>query len=498
MMTFDQLTEFCDPISVTGTKPGTIGKLCSDSRKVEPGDIFIAVKGLTVDGHDFIQKAIENGAGVIIAERPVELKNDISAIIVKSTRELLCPLAQFMQGNPGNELKIIGVTGTNGKTTVATLIWQALTKLGRKASLLGTVEKRINDTVYESRLTTADPIELATDMRKMVDAGSDYLVMEVSSHALHQERVRGIRFEVAIFTNLSHDHLDYHGSVDEYAHAKKKLFDSLGEFRWAVTNLDDKYGEWMVQDTKARVLPIAFEKDALINGSILKSSASQNIINLEGTQFRTPLIGKFNAYNVAQAMVACTALGYDGALIAKKLQDCKGAPGRMERVLNDNPSMHPYQPVVIVDYAHTPDALENVCSTLTELKLPGQMLTVVFGCGGDRDKTKRPVMARMAENYADSVIVTSDNPRTEDPQAIIEDIMGGFSKDFAPKQIIDRKIAIETAIREADEDTIILIAGKGHETYQEINGERSHFDDREIARAALMSRNGKPQSSEVH
>ena len=498
MITFDQIKEFCDPVSVTGTKPGTIGKLCSDSRKVEPGDIFIAVKGFTVDGYDFVQKAIENGAGIIIADRPVELNNDISAIVVKNTREILCPLAQFMQGDPAESLKIIGITGTNGKTTVATLTWQVLTALGRKASLLGTVEKRINEEVFESRLTTADPIELAADMRKMVDAGSDYLVMEVSSHALHQDRVKGIPFEVAVFTNLSHDHLDYHGSFDEYALAKKKLFDSLDKYHWAIINQDDEYGNWMAQDTHARVLSVSFENDALISAEILKSSASHTIINVEGTQLRTPMIGRFNAYNVAQAMVTCTALGYDGIKVAKKLQNCKGAPGRMERILSENPAMHPYQPVVIVDYAHTPDALENVCSTLTELKFPGQKLTVLFGCGGDRDKTKRPVMARMAENYADSVVVTSDNPRTEDPQAIINDIIGGFSKDFLPQKIADRKTAIVKTIKESDEDTIILIAGKGHETYQEINGVRTHFDDREIAREALSNINGKPKKSEVH
>jgi len=497
MITFQNLIDFCKPVSVTGTEPGLIGRLCSDSRKVRPGDIFIAVKGFTVDGYDFVEQAISKGASIIIADKPVELKDGITVLVVDDTRRLLGPLAQFMNGDPAKKLKIIGVTGTNGKTTVATLIWQVLNALNQKVSLLGTVEKRINNTKLDSRLTTSDPIELADDMRSMTDAGSQYLVMEVSSHALHQQRVNGIPFEVAVFTNLSHDHLDYHSSIEEYASTKKLLFDSLGKYNWAVTNIDDEWGEWMIKDTRARTLKFSLKSETQISGKIIMTGANGTLLEIEGTKVETPLIGKFNAYNVAEALLACISLGFDGAVIRNKLKDCTGAPGRMEKVQHPNTQKAADQPVVIVDYAHTPDALENVCSTLNELKVSGQKLTVIFGCGGDRDKSKRPEMAKIAEYYADHVMVTSDNPRTENPENIISDILDGFIGSRKVQQIADRKKAIRKVISEADSNSIILIAGKGHETYQEINGKRHPFDDRKIALEAIRQRNGNAENSEV-
>ena len=486
-MTFSELTLFCNPISVTGPKPGEIGSLCQDSRKVTPGDMFIAIRGHKSDGHNYIQKAVNKGATVIISEEKTADLSNVSQIIVKDTRTLLGPLAQKMEGNPAKSLTIVGVTGTNGKTTVATLIWQVLINLGQPASLLGTVEKRFNQIQSsDSSLTTADPIEIASDMKKMVQMGSKFLAMEVSSHALEQQRTAGIPFYVGLFTNLSHDHLDYHKTEESYAAAKKKLFDGLDSNSWAITNVDDAYGEWMVKDTPAKVIGISFKKHTTVQANIVGADATGTQIDIEDLQLETPLIGQFNAYNAVQAVLALTALGFDGSHVADSCSSCKGAPGRMERV-NEDPSPID-EPIVVVDYAHTPDALENVSQTLASLKKDGQKLTIVFGCGGDRDKTKRPKMAVIAETYGDRVMVTSDNPRTEDPELIIKDILSGFADPAAVQHDSSRRNAIEKSILEASAGDIVLIAGKGHETYQEINGERSHFDDREEARAALKKR----------
>lgn len=491
-MNFQELIAFCKPISVSGPEPETTGKLRQDSREVEPGDIFIAVKGIKSDGHNFIDEAIERGAAVIISQKELGVNENIAVIEVKKTRKLLGKLAQRMEGNPADKLTIIGVTGTNGKTTVATLVWQILTRLNYKASLLGTIEKRILQEKSPSRLTTADPIELAAAMKEMVDAGSKYLVMEVSSHALDQRRTRGISFKVAVFTNLSHDHLDYHETMNEYASAKKKLFNSLDSKSWAITNADDERGEWITNSTPAKVLSFSFEDKGLLQAKLLRSDATGMTISLDGTEIETPLVGRFNAYNVVEALLTCTALGIDGKNAARVLKDCHGAPGRMERVNED--LVIENEPIVFVDYAHTPNALENVLSTLRELKSRHQKLVCVFGCGGDRDKTKRPKMAKIAESYANQVIVTSDNPRSEDPDLIIDDIVEGFKHPDEIIRITNRKDAIKEAVLSSKPGSIVLIAGKGHETYQEINGERIHFDDREIVRETLQERDGREKT----
>ncbi len=494
-MNFQKLIAFCEPMSVSGAEPETVGKLCQDSRQIQPGDIFIAVKGTKSDGHNFIGEAVDRGAGIIISEKELDLDKDVAVLKVRNTRKLLGPLAQQMVGYPAKEMTVIGITGTNGKTTVATLIWQILSRLDYKASLLGTIEKKVLRKTYKSRLTTADPIELANDMKAMVDAGSVYLVMEVSSHALHQRRVRGIPFHIAVFTNLSHDHLDYHLTMNEYASAKKKLFNHLDNKSWAITNLDDERGEWMTNSTPAKILSFSFEEKGLIKASVLKSDASGMRISVDETEFKTPLVGRFNAYNVVEALLTCTALGLDGKKVAEVLKECPGAPGRMERV-NEDARVRD-EPVVFVDYAHTPNALENVLSTLRELKTGSLELVVVFGCGGDRDTSKRPKMAGIAESLADRVIVTSDNPRTEDPDAIIDETMKGFKAPDKVTRITSRKDAIIEAVTTTEPGSIILVAGKGHETYQEINGERIHFDDREIVRNALQKKNGRPEKEEV-
>lgn len=490
-MNFQELISYCKPISVSGSEPETIGKLRQDSREIEPGDIFIAVKGTKSDGHNFIDEAIEHGAAVIISQKELDLDENVAVIQVKKTRKLLGKLAQRMEANPADKLTIIGVTGTNGKTTVATLVWQILSKLNYRASLLGTIEKRVLQEKSPSRLTTADPIELAEAMREMVEAGSEYLVMEVSSHALDQRRTKGISFKVAVFTNLSHDHLDYHETMNEYASAKKKLFNSLDSKSWAITNADDDRGEWIVNSTPAKVLSFSFGDKGLLQAKILRSDATGMTISLDETEIETPLVGRFNAYNVVEALLTCTALGIDGRNAAGILKHCHGAPGRMERVNEDLAIEN--EPIVFVDYAHTPNALENVLSTLRELKTRHQKLVCVFGCGGDRDKSKRPKMANIAESFANQVIVTSDNPRSEDPDTIIDDIMEGFKHPDKITRIIQRKNAIKEAVLSSKAGSIVLVAGKGHETYQEINSERIHFDDREIVREALQQRDGRAE-----
>ena len=494
-MTIDQLIEFCNPVSLEGSNPETIGKLCQDSRVVEKHDIFIAVSGLKSDGHNHIHEAVANGASVVITEKDVELPGYILNITVNDTRRLLGPLAQWMVGDPAKKLVITGITGTNGKTTVATLVWQILTKMGYQASMLGTVEKRVNQKQFHSRLTTADPIELANDMRQIVDAGSTHLVMEVSSHALTQKRVSGISFAVAAFTNLSHDHLDYHKSMDEYASAKKMLFNALDNKSWVITNADDPKGLWMTNSTPAKVLSFSLNGKGLINASVLSSDPDGMVIKVDETPFHTPMAGDFNAYNVVQALLICTALGLDGSKVSQVLSECHGAPGRLEKV--SFPGSESDAPTIFVDYAHTPDALKNVATTLKKLKSKRDKLVIIFGCGGDRDRKKRPEMARIAEKYGNEVVVTSDNPRSEDPLKIIDDIMAGFKKPERVTVIPDRAEAIRKTIDEANQRTMILIAGKGHETYQEIQGERIHFDDREYALEALKQLNGNHETEEV-
>lgn len=480
-MTLEQLIALCNPIRVSGPQPAKIGALTQDSREVTGGSVFIAVKGTRVDGHKFIDDAISCGAGVIICEEVVSHKQNVCFVEVKDTRSLIGPLAQAFQNNPAKHLTLIGITGTNGKTTVATLVYQVLAQLGARPALLGTIEKRFGDEVMDSRLTTSDPIELARDMRRMAEVGSTHLVMEVSSHALEQQRTAGLDFAVAAFTNLSHDHLDYHSGFEDYAQTKKLLFDGLRSDAHAVINADDRYAELMTEDCSAQVTKFGFLEDAGIPCRVISSTTEGLTLTIGKTEITSPLVGTFNAYNIAEAFIICRTLGYEETAVAVALSSAAGAAGRMERILFEDTGA----PVVLVDYAHTPDALENVLVTLSELKTEDQILHVVFGCGGNRDKAKRPKMASVSEKYADRVTITSDNPRDEDPDAIIDDAMKGFRYPDSIIRISNRKEAIEQAVAKADANTILLIAGKGHETYQEINGVRRHFDDREIARKAL-------------
>lgn len=496
-MTTKQLLEFCNPIKLAGPKPEALGVLRQDSRAVRENDIFIAIRGTAADGHNFIKQAVRNGASVVICEDIPENIQGPLFVQVENSRRMIGPLAQFFQGNPARNLTVIGITGTNGKTTVATLVWQILQKLSVKASLLGTVEKRINNKKTESRLTTSDPIEIAADMREMVDSGSTHLVMEVSSHALHQQRVNGIKFEAAAFTNLSLDHLDYHKEMENYAAAKQLLFNSLSPESCAVINADDSYGRYMASSTDAKTLLFSFKDRGDISCNLIQIDQQGITVEVDGAKLVSPLIGMFNAYNLTEAFLLCRCAGFKPDEITAVIRSCTGAPGRLERVERTDEVEKHSDPLILVDYAHTPDALENVTSTVRDTKNEGQNLILIFGCGGDRDKSKRPVMAEISEKFADRVVVTTDNPRSESPESIIEDILSGFSAGFRPKAVVSRREAILQTVRNASADDIILIAGKGHETYQEVNGERHHFDDREIARIALKQRNGKPEATEV-
>ncbi len=482
-MNLTELIALINPLDVSNKKLDIqLNGVHQDSRKVVPGSVFIAIRGSEVDGHMFLEDAIARGANVLICEESFYTDaKDVCVIEVESTREILGTIAQKFAGNPATQLTIVGITGTNGKTTVATLVYQVLTKLGKRASLLGTVSKRILDVEFDSALTTSDPIELATDMKKMIEAGSEYLIMEVSSHALSQARVSGFDFRVAAFTNLSHDHLDYHSTVDDYAKAKKLLFDHLPETATAVVNIDDVRGHYMISDTKAMVEEFSFKTQ---DNHILQNSANGLTLIVDEVNIKSPLMGDFNAYNVAEAFLICKTLGFEGNSIAKALQSCSGASGRMETVVVEGDHL----PVVIVDYAHTPDALENVLSTLAKLKKENGKLICVFGAGGDRDPTKRPEMARAATKYADQLFVTSDNPRFENPDVIIDQILTGFDKKEHVITQSDRKEAIQSAIKSAKSNDIVLIAGKGHEDYQDIRGTKHPFNDYEIAEAALQQK----------
>ena len=496
-MNIADLLHIIHPLQMTGSFDGKIARLVLDSRIARKNDAFIALRGTRSDGHHFINDAIRKGASVIIAEhipdehsksshKNADPENGPLYIQVADTRHIIGDLAQAFAGYPAQSLKMVGITGTNGKTTVSTLVYQVLQRLGYNTGLLGTVETRIGSRVIESKLTTPDPISLADTLKKMVRQDTAFAVMEVSSHALEQQRVGGIRFDVGAFTNLSRDHLDYHRDMEAYVEAKQRLFLSLDSDAIAVINRDDPAAPKVIEECQARIWDFGYENNK--DFRILDESAEGMVLDLDGTIVSTPLAGRYNAYNVAQAYLICLALGCTKGSVAAALGEVHGAPGRLERVkpegYDDNdltPAVLEMAPSVFVDYAHTPDALENVLQALTAVRTEGVTLHVVFGCGGDRDRSKRPEMGRIADHYADIITLTSDNPRTEDPDAIIRDIRQGVVRGDRLYIQKDRRKAIRSAVLDADTSTMVLVAGKGHETYQEVHGRRRKFDDRKVA-----------------
>ena len=488
-MKIEQLINFLSPIKVLGNTTGVVERLMDDSRVVTPGDVFIAVRGSDVDGHQFISSAIKNGATVIIAEtEPImEVTDSVTWLVCPDTRSILGPLALEFAGNPHSKLKLIGVTGTNGKTTVTTLVWQVLTSIGYQVALLGTVTKWIGSKEYPSKLTTPGSIELANDMKLAVESGCTHFIMEVSSHALEQGRTNGLQFDTAVFTNLTHDHLDYHKDVDHYAKAKKILFDQLIEDSTAIINIDDSYGHKMISDCKATIWELTLKTDDYYIHTMDQNGL---LIDMDGIFIESPLTGEFNAYNVSQAYLCVVASGVAPREAAQRFKDAKGAIGRLERIsLPDQKNL----PAVFVDYAHTPNALENVLVTLNGIRQDDETIITVFGCGGNRDRTKRPVMAAISEKLSNRCIVTSDNPRFEDPSEIIDEVCTGFTAGYRYEREVDREKAIQLAISTASTNSMILIAGKGHEPYQEVKGIKHHLDDREICMDALKIR-AKKQS----
>ncbi len=453
-----------------------------DSRKAEPGFVFVAVRGTQADGHAFIDKAIVLGATVVVCEQlPESTNNSITYVTVKDTTLALGVICGNFFGNPSRKLKLVGVTGTNGKTTVATLLYQLFTAMGKKCGLLSTVENRIVDKVMPATHTTPDPIQINQLLTQMLGEGCTHAFMEVSSHACAQGRIEGLHFTGALFTNITHDHLDYHRTFESYIRAKKIFFDGLSSDAFAVVNVDDKRGMVMLQNTKAKKYTYGIKKMADYRTKIVTNSLDGLELTIDNRNVWFRLIGDFNAYNLLAVYSAAVLLGEETEDVLLRLSSLGGAVGRFERVMPGTKF------TAIVDYAHTPDALKNVLETITNFRSGAEQVITVVGCGGNRDKTKRPLMAAIACKYSNKVIFTSDNPRDEDPKEIIREMQQGVGPADAKKTLVmvDREEAIKTACMLAKEKDIILIAGKGHETYQEVKGVKRPFDDREVVARML-------------
>ncbi len=465
-------------VGLRGSTSVAVGKLCIDSRKVEKGDIFIAIKGMITDGHQFIEQAIERGAAAIVCEvMPGWFYPEVTYVKVGNSAEACGIMAANFYDEPSAKLSLTGVTGTNGKTTIATLLFKLFRKLGYSCGLLSTVQNQINEQVVTATHTTPDAIHINELLAEMVKTECKYVFMEVSSHAIHQQRIAGLKFTGGIFTNITHDHLDYHKTFDEYIRVKKSFFDQLPKDAFALTNVDDKRGMVMLQNTEARKVTYGLKNAADYKGKILENSLSGLMMDIDKEEVHFSMPGVFNAYNLLAVYGAATELKQQKRVVLEKLSGLSGAEGRFELLLS--PETHV---IAIVDYAHTPDALLNVLATINDLRKGNEKLTTVVGCGGDRDKTKRPEMAQVAVQYSDQVILTSDNPRSEDPAAIIRAMEDGIAmgKRYKVLTITDRREAIKTACSYAQPGDIVLIAGKGHEKYQEIKGVKHSFDDKAV------------------
>lgn len=462
---------------VIGTTQLEVADIQIDSRKITKDAVFVAIKGLQVDGHLFISTAIEKGAKVIVCEnKPIQLENSVTYVIVDQAQEAVAIMAHQFYDEPSTHLKLVGVTGTNGKTTVATLLFKLFSSLGYTCGLISTVQNQIGTEVIASTHTTPDPIQLNALLHKMVKAGCTHVFMEVSSHAVHQQRIAGLQFMGAVFTNITHDHLDYHKTFEAYLEAKKTFFDNLSSTAFALSNLDDKNGATMILSTKASKFTYAIHSPASFKGKIIENQLSGLVMLVNDIEVHCRLIGTFNAYNLLAVYGTAIQLGEKSTEVLTVLSALTGAEGRFDYIMSHK------NIIGIIDYAHTPDALENVLTTIAKLKKGDQEVITVVGCGGDRDKAKRPIMAQVACDLSNKVFFTSDNPRSEDPEQIIKDMEEGLTSAAKRKyiSITSRNEAIKAAVNFAKSGDIILIAGKGHEKYQEIKGVRQAFDDKKV------------------
>lgn len=464
--------------STIGDMNQTVHALQIDSRKVGSGDCFIAIAGTAVDGHSYIETALNNGASsVVCQELPANLKDDVTYVVVEDSGEAAGEMSHQFYGELTNTIKLVGVTGTNGKTTVATLLYNLFTQLGYTCGLISTVNIRIGESVKDATHTTPDAISLNALLKEMVDNGCTYVFMECSSHAIDQKRIAGLNFSGALFTNITHDHLDYHKTFDEYIRVKKSWFDQLPSSAFAISNADDRRGAVMLQNTSAKKYFYSLKTAAEFKGRILDNNLAGLHMLVNDVEVHFKLIGEFNAYNLLAVFGAAICLGEKKNEVLEALSGLQGAEGRFDYLVSDRQRV-----IGIVDYAHTPDALLNVLATINKLKTGKERVITVVGCGGNRDKTKRPLMAEVACEHSDKVILTSDNPRNEEPDAILKDMEAGVSVVARRKtiSITDRREAIKTAVNLSQEEDILLVAGKGHEKYQEIKGVKYDFDDKQV------------------
>ena len=472
--------------AVKGSTEIVVNKIDFDSRKIEANDVFVAIRGSISNGHDFIEKAIQQGAVAVICDVfPENIEKGVTYVQVKDTNSALAFIAANYFGNPSQNLKLVGITGTNGKTTIASLLYQLFKKAGFKVGLLSTVKIVVDDIEYKATHTTPDSITINHYLREMVEAGVEYCFMEVSSHGIHQKRTEALHFVGGIFTNLSHDHLDYHPTFAEYRDVKKSFFDNLPKTAFALSNIDDKNGQVMMQNTAAKKLTYALKSYSDYKAQILENQLSGLLLKINGNEVWVKLIGTFNAYNLLAIYGTAIELGMESLEVLRLMSDLESVSGRFQFIVSTS------NITAIVDYAHTPDALENVLKTINDIRTKNEQLITVVGCGGNRDKAKRPIMAGIAADLSDKAVLTSDNPRNEDPEVIIAEMEQGVAPQNYKKllTITDRKQAIKTACQLAQSNDIILIAGKGHETYQEIKGIRQHFDDMETVKEILEQLN---------
>ncbi len=468
---------------VHGSTGVSVSGIQIDSRKVKPGDVFVAIRGVQSDGHAFIDKAVSQGAvAVVCEEMPASLSAIVTYIVVNNTQEAVAYMAHQFYGEPSGRFKLVGVTGTNGKTTIATVLFKLFTQLGYHCGLVSTVQNQIGDTIIPATHTTPDAVSLNALLYQMAGEGCTHVFMECSSHAIHQHRITGLQFAGAVFSNITHDHLDYHKTFEEYIRVKKSFFDTLPDTAFAISNADDKRGEVMLQNTRARKYLYSLKTMADFKGKILENVLTGLVMTINDKEVHFRLIGEFNAYNLLAVYGAAVCLGEESEKVLTTLSMLSGAEGRFDYSISAGLI------IGIVDYAHTPDALENVLMTIKKLRVGHEQIITVVGCGGDRDKTKRPIMAQTACDLSDKVILTSDNPRTESPDQILLDMQEGLSSSARRKYIVvaDRREAIKTAVSLANKEDIVLVAGKGHEKYQDIMGVKHPFDDKEVLKEMFV------------